>query len=150
MVAMASRYEHKADVVGITKPIIRHVIAAFYEKVKRDATLGPVFADIVGDDWDAHVEKVCSFWFYVTRLDLGYTARNFTPAHTRHRSIHLSLLPQWLRLFRETAGESLTKEMADVLVDIAERMAVSIEMSLVKRDGSPDAPDQADGLTGPS
>lgn len=130
----ASRYVHKANFVGITKPVVRLVITAFYEKVKRDELLGPVFADIVGDNWDAHVEKVCSFWFYVTRLDLGYAARNFVPAHTRHLSIKSSLLPQWLLLFRETAKKNCTSEMAEVFIDIAERMAVSLEMSLAGRD----------------
>jgi truncated hemoglobin YjbI len=45
----ASRYAH-CDAAGVTEPIIRRVVVAFYERVKRDATFGPVFRDIVGDD----------------------------------------------------------------------------------------------------
>ena len=36
-------------------------------------------------------------------------------------------------LFRQTARDACTKEAADHLIDIAERMAVSIEMSLAQR-----------------
>jgi len=137
MQAIASGYEHHDD-AGITVPVVRGVIVAFYAKVRRDPVLGPVFENIVGDHWDAHVEKVCSFWFYVTRLDRSYNARDFMPAHVKHPTIQTALLPIWLRLFRQTAKELCTADVADALIDIAERMAVSIEMSLTRRDSGED------------
>jgi hemoglobin len=135
---VASGYQHNDD-ASITVPIVRKVIVAFYAKVRLDPVLGPVFENIVGDHWDVHIEKVCSFWFYVTRLDRTYNARDFMPAHIKHPSIQAGLLPIWLRLFRQTAKELCTTEIADALIDIAERMAVSIEMSLSRRDGEVDS-----------
>jgi hemoglobin len=143
MQAIASGYEHYDD-VGMSMPVVRSVIVAFYAKVRRDPVLGPVFENIVGDHWDTHIEKVCSFWFYVTRLDRSYNARDFMPAHIKHPTIQAELLPIWLRLFRQTAKELCTTEIADALIDIAERMAVSIEMSLTRRDNGEDTtPGQA-------
>ncbi len=112
--------------------VIRRLIEAFYAKVRQDAVLGPVFNDIV-EDWDAHVEKVCAFWRYAARLDRGYNSHDFMPAHVRHAQIQAALLPQWLLLFRRTAREICTDEAATILVDIAERMAESIELSLARR-----------------
>jgi hemoglobin len=117
--------------------MIREVIAAFYEKVKRDPALGPVFNTIIGDDWDAHLEKITSFWLFVTRLGTGYRTRDFMPAHVRHAAIRASLLPQWLHLFRETVNDVCPPPAAKVLIEIAEGMADSIRLSLDRRDTYP-------------
>ena len=119
---------------GLTEPMIREVIAVFYEKVRRDPALAPVFDRIIGDEWDAHLQKIASFWLFVTRLGKGYQTRNFMPAHVRHPTIRASLLPQWLHLFRETVNDICPAEAAKVLVEIAEGMAESIRISLDKRD----------------
>ena len=59
------------------------------------------------------------------------------PAHIKYPSIQALLLLQWLHLFHQTADELCAKEVADLLVDIPQRMAVSIEMSLARLDGEP-------------
>ncbi len=124
-------YEHRSD-PELTSAVIRRVVEAFYVKARQDALLGPVFNDLV-EDWDAHIEKVSAFWLYATRLDRRYEAGDFMPAHVRHPQIQAALLPQWLFLFRQTAGEVCTEDVARILIDIAERMAASIEISLARR-----------------
>ncbi len=126
-----TRYEHKPN-PDLTAEVIGRVVEAFYAKARKDPALGPVFNALV-EDWDAHIEKVSAFWRYATRLDRTYDARDFMPAHVRHPQIQASLLPQWLLLFRQTAREVCTADVAGILIDIAERMAVSIEISLRRR-----------------
>lgn len=126
-----ARWEPKRD-VGVTGDVIRRVVEAFYAKARRDPLLGPVFNDLV-DDWDAHIEKVSAFWRSAMRIDRAYDGRDFIPAHVKHARIQPALLPQWLLLFRQTAAEICAKEGAEALIDIAERMAQSIEMSLARR-----------------
>lgn len=126
-------YEHRADEAGITEADIRRLIPAFYDKVRCDRILGPVFDGIIGNRWTTHIETVISFWLYVTRLDRRYNARNFVPAHIKHAPIRADLIPPWLALFRATARELCPAACAAVLIDIAERMATSLEMSLNKR-----------------
>jgi hemoglobin len=130
-----SPYQRRAAEAGVTEPMIRQLVDVFYAKVKRDPVLGPVFDAIVGDHWDAHLEKITSFWLFVTRLGTGYRTRDFMPAHARHAAIRASLLPQWLHLFRETATEICPPQAAKVLIEIAEGMAASIRISLDRRDG---------------
>lgn len=127
----SSRYEHRYE-ADLTGAVIRRLVEVFYAKVRQDALLGPVFNELI-QDWDAHIEKVSAFWRYAVRLDRTYNARDFMPAHVRHAQIQASLLPQWLSLFRQTAIEVCTGRVAGILIDIAERMAVSIEMSLGRR-----------------
>ena len=127
-------FQHRAAAVGLTEALVRRVISAFYEKVRQDAVLGPVFAEAIGNDWAPHIEKINQFWLTATRLGTGYESARFLPAHMEHRSVRADQLPRWLHLFRETAGEHCAPEAAAVLIDIAERMAETIEVGLARRD----------------
>lgn len=124
---------HRHRGSDLSDAAIKDLVALFYARVREDAVLGPVFAEIIGEEWDTHVEKVVAFWRYATWLDRTYNARNFMLSHTQHARIQASLLPRWLTIFRQSARDACTKEAADHLIDIAERMAVSLEMSLNRR-----------------
>ena len=121
---------------GLTESIVRKVVMSFYEKVRRDSVLGPVFAEAIGHNWDSHLERIILFWLTATRLSRGYDGRNFMPVHLRNHSIRADQLPGWLALFRETAAEQCTADDAAVLVDIAERMAENLRIGLSRRDAA--------------
>ena len=128
--------DHRKSDPDLSAALIHEVVFAFYAKVPEDPLLGPVFFEIIGEDWSAHIEKVAAFWRYTNGIDRTYHARDFMPAHLKHPQIQATLLPRWLMLFRETVRHACTKEVADHLIDIAERMAVSIEMSFARRSRS--------------
>ena len=46
----------------ITENMIRQLVHGFYAKVRADQELGPIFARVIGEDWDPHLEKMCAFW----------------------------------------------------------------------------------------
>ena len=127
-------FEYHAPDASLTESLVRRVITSFYDKVRCDAVLGPVFAEAIGDDWDAHIERIVLFWLTATRLARGYDGRRFMPAHLRNRSIRVDQLPRWLELFRDTTAEQCPPRIASVLVDIAERMAETLEIGLARRD----------------
>jgi truncated hemoglobin YjbI len=79
----AGPFEYRGAVAGLTEPLIRTVILSFYEKVRRDLVLEPVFAEAIGDDWTPHIERIVLFWLTATGLQRGYEGRNFMPAHLR-------------------------------------------------------------------
>ena len=134
-IVVDTAYTHRARAAGLTEPLVCQVVDAFYAKVRRDPLLGPVFDGIIKDDWPAHIERICAFWLTATRIGSGYDGRRFMPAHLGHGAIRAEQLPRWLLLFRETAHEVCPPAAADVLVDIAERMADSIRIGLARRDG---------------
>jgi hemoglobin len=135
-VIIDTAYTHRARAAGLSEALVREVIEAFYAKVRRDPILGPVFDDIIQDEWPAHLERITSFWLSATRLEMSYEGRGFMPAHLKHASIRTEQLPRWLVLFRETADAVCPPPAAEVLIDIAERMADSIRVSLSRRDGT--------------
>lgn len=47
----------------ISEGTIRALVDCFYLRVRRDLTLGPIFADaIAADAWPAHLQKMYAFW----------------------------------------------------------------------------------------
>ena len=127
-------FEYRASDAGLTEPLVRKVVVSFYDAVRLDPELGPIFADAIGNDWDSHIERIIQFWLTATRLGRGYDGRNFMPAHLRNPSIRAALLPRWLELFRETAAEKCSSQAASILVEIAERMAETLQIGLDRRD----------------
>ena len=47
--------------VGVNEEMILKVVFAFYDRIRADAVLGPIFAKEIAD-WDPHLEKMCDFW----------------------------------------------------------------------------------------
>ncbi len=133
----AGPFEYRGVAAGLSEPVIRTVILSFYEKVKRDPLLGPIFEQAIGAHWDMHIDRIILFWLTATGLQRGYEGRNFMPAHLKHASIHPDQLPRWLTLFRETAGEHCGPEGSHALIDIAERMAQTLEIGLTRRNERP-------------
>lgn len=126
-------FQDRALSVGLTAPVLRDVVYAFYDKVRNDEMLAPIFNKAIGPKWDHHIEKVYQFWLMATRLGTGYQARNFMLAHLRHSAIGAAEASRWLALFKETLEERCSAEIGDVLFDIANRMAENILVGLEKQ-----------------
>lgn len=118
---------------SVTDQLLRNVILEFYARVRSDAELGPVFQEIIGQRWDAHMARIMRFWLTVTRLGSGYPGKDFMPAHMKHASISESQLPRWLAIFKETCQDLCQPVEASYLIDISERMADNLAISLARR-----------------
>jgi hemoglobin len=127
-------FQYRAANAGLSEPLVRRVVVSFYDKVRSDAVLGPVFAAAIGDDWSLHIERIVLFWLTATKLGRGYDGKNFMPTHLRHHVIQADQLPRWLDLFRDTANEQCPTQSASVLIDIAERMAETLSIGIARRD----------------
>ena len=90
--------------VGVTEAMIHDLVHAFYGKIRKDPALGPVFARVIGGDWDPHLAKMCDFWSSVL-LMTGRFHGSPMVAHTRVEGIRPTHFARWLHLWRETAAE---------------------------------------------
>jgi hemoglobin len=105
------------------------LVDRFYARVREDEVLGPVFNSAV-DDWPGHLQKLTAFWSSVM-LGSGRYKGNPMAAHLRHRqAIRPAMFEQWLRLWRETAAETLEPAAAQAVVAKAERIAESLQLGL--------------------
>lgn len=111
----------------VTEQHIAELVRRFYGRARADAVLGPVFAAAV-TDWDVHHRIVEDFW---SRTLLGTQRYKGHPyaVHTQ-----LGLKPEhfehWLRLFRETALETLPDAAAQQAIARVEHMAEAFKAGL--------------------
>jgi hemoglobin len=121
---------------GIDEPMIRHLVHAFYAKVRLDPLLGPIYNARVAD-WDEHLAKLCEFWSSVTLLTGRYKGQPMV-VHAALPDIAEPHFDRWLKLFRETAGEICPPEAAALFIDRSRRVANSLTLGIAAHRGTPE------------
>ena len=67
----------------LDETMIRAVVHGFYERIREDPLLGPVFdSRIAADDWPRHLQRMCDFWSATLLRTARYQGRPLPP-HTR-------------------------------------------------------------------
>lgn len=115
-----------------TAALVR-LVDRFYDKVRRDPQLGPVFEAAV-HDWDEHLRRLVSFWASVA-LRAGSYRGNPMAVHRALGGIGPGHFETWLRLWRETARELLEPAAADLMIGHAERIGTSLRLGMGLTDG---------------
>jgi hemoglobin len=119
---------------GIDEATIVRVVHGFYDRVRADPLLAPVFdARIAEADWPAHLDRMVRFWAAVILMDGGYRGRPMQ----KHAALPVGAahFDRWLALFRETAAELVSPRAAEVFVERAERIAESLETGIALAQG---------------
>lgn len=116
----------------LTEDSIRSLVHAFYEKVHRDEQLAAIFTEAIGDDWDPHIARMCSFWSTAMRISRRYRG-DMLMAHRRLPRLRPELFPRWLALFEQTVDECFTPEIAAALRDRARKTARNLQLALFHR-----------------
>lgn len=97
---------------------IHALVHAFYDRVRADEVLGPVFAARI-DDWPWHLDRMVLFWRSVLRGEGVYTphARGGPPLlHRAITELEHAHFDRWLALFEQTAARVFPKDAADAVV----------------------------------
>jgi hemoglobin len=127
---MERRERITAEIVartGIDEHMIERLVRRFYEKVREDALLGPVFAARIRD-WEPHLQRMCAFWSSVALMSGRYHGNPMTkhlplPVDAAH-------FDRWLALFEETAREICPPDAEAHFVERARRIAESLELGI--------------------
>mgnify|MGYP003580169598 FL=1 len=109
----------------ITTADIKKLVDAFYEKVRRDELLSPIFNERIQDRWPHHLEKRYSFWQTVLLNERTYFGSPFMP-HAQLPVDH-SHFQRWMRLFIETTDTLFDGKKAEEAKWRAEKMAELFE-----------------------
>ena len=117
---------------GIDEPMIARLVDAFYDRVRADPLLGPVFIDRVSD-WGPHLQQMRLFWSSVALNSGAYHGRPMPkhlplPVDARH-------FDRWLELFEITASEVCPPAAATHFIERACRIAESLELGIAGAHG---------------
>lgn len=122
---------------GLSPDILRDLVHRFYDRVRADAILGPIFAAQI-TDWAPHLDRMVAFWSSVALMTGQYHGRP-VPAHTP-LPINAAHFDRWLALFRATAADTCTPVGAAHVIERAERIAHSLHIAVQTAQGDPGAP----------
>ncbi|MGE3871943.1 MAG: group III truncated hemoglobin [Parvibaculaceae bacterium] len=112
---------------GLDDARLTALVHRFYDKIRRDPVLGPIFAERI-KDWDAHLERMVSFWSSVALMTGRYSG---TPMQAHARlPVEWPHFERWLALFSETAAETCPPEGASFVIERARRIAQSLHMAV--------------------
>ena len=113
------------------------LVSEFYKKVRKDPVLGPFFNRVI-TDWDAHIERLTTFWesslFTTRKLEDRYYG-NPLKVHVEVdqqndnsiTQVHFGL---WMNLWFETLDELFKGEYADNAKNRARKMGTFMYMNI--------------------
>jgi hemoglobin len=107
--------------------MIRRLVHAFYDEVRNDPALAPVFRTRI-DDWAPHLETMVDFWSSVALMTGGYKGKPIQ----KHLGLNLrgTHFVRWLALFEQTARRVCPSEPADFFVARAHMIAKSLQLGI--------------------
>jgi hemoglobin len=108
---------------GIDEEMIRKLVHSFYDRVRSDAVLGPIFAASI-ENWGPHLERMCAFWSSVILMTGCY--------HGRPMQKHAPLpmggdeFDRWLALFAETARSVCPSAAAEYFIESGQVLSLKV------------------------
>lgn len=124
-----------ADPDALTEAAIHALVHGFYDVVRADPLIGPVFTGhIAAQDWPPHLAKMCDFWSSVLLKTGRYDGRPLPP-HLGLGELGDAHFQRWLALFRPVAATTLPPEAAGRAITQAERMAQSFRLAIAFQKG---------------
>jgi hemoglobin len=104
---------------------IKMLVDRFYDKVKDDSLLGPVFSHV---DWPHHLPIMYDFWSSMLLGDQTYRG-NPLQRHM-HLAINKNHFDQWLSFFNETVDENFQGEKAEEVKMRAQSIAGIFQLKM--------------------
>ena len=149
--AITESPDDSPDRMPVDDALIASVVETFYQRIRADERLGPLFASRI-TDWDRHLGIMRTFWSAALNRSGRYAGRPFE-AHRAIEGLTLADFDRWLDLFRVTVLEVAGPVEAPAFIAIAERMAVAMTKMLgfvARDDGQVRRAPFAGGRDGPA
>jgi len=104
---------------------IKTLVDTFYDRIKEDALLAPIFNERIKNNWPQHLEKMYRFWQTVLLEEYTYSGSPFVP-HAQLPVDH-EHFSRWIVLFTKTVNELFVGEKAKEALWRAGKMAEMFE-----------------------
>ena len=117
---------------GIDEAMIERLVRGFYDRVRGDDLLGPVFAARIAD-WEPHLAQMFAFWSSVALM----TGRYHGQPMRKHLPLPIDAthFDRWLALFAATAEDLCPPKAARHFIERAQRIAESLELGIAGAHG---------------
>lgn len=107
---------------------IKKLVDVFYDRIREDELLAPIFNGIIKDRWPQHLNIMYTFWQTVLLGEHTYFGSPFVPhAKLPIDRIHFE---SWLKLFNATVDELFDGPIAKEAKWRADKMAIMFETKI--------------------
>ena len=107
---------------------IKLMVNAFYDQIRENEVLGPIFNGIIQDRWSQHLEKMYTFWQTILLEEHTYFGSPFPP-HAK-LPVDVSHFEQWLQLFNQNMDNLFEGTKADEAKWRAAKMAQMFQIKI--------------------
>ncbi len=111
------------------------LVNVFYDRVRDDGLLGPIFDDVAHVDWATHLPRMYDFWESVLFGTATFKGAPLVVHRALAQQTPLSgeAFHRWVTLFQATVDDLFSGTMANQAKDSAVRIAATMEQSLQPR-----------------
>jgi hemoglobin len=108
---------------------IVRLVDDFYDGVRSDDLLGPIFNDIAHVDWSSHLPKMYDFWESVLFGSAQFKGNPLAVhrALAARAPMTAATFERWIALFHATVDALFAGPMADQVKDRAVRIAATMQ-----------------------
>ncbi|WP_080241710.1 group III truncated hemoglobin [Spirosoma rigui] len=105
---------------------VRFLVDSFYDKVRVDPLIGPVFTVVAQVDWSKHLPKMYAFWESLILGNNAYDGHPFRPhlIVNQQHTLTIDHFERWLQLFSATLSENFMGDTADQVRQRATQIAL--------------------------
>lgn len=112
---------------------ISRLVRLFYDKIRKDAVLGPIFTAMVSD-WDSHLEVLTGFWESQLFLKRSYYGNPLAVHQQVDAKMNHGITPEhfglWLNLWFQTLDELFSGEVAAIAKNRAQKMSTMLYLKI--------------------
>lgn len=131
--AARARKRAEAEAIAIDEGFISRFVESFYDRIRADALLGPIFAERIAD-WPWHLDRMKRFWRSIL-MNSGEFSGNPMAKHLAIPGLEERHFAHWLDLFYATLRELEQNPAATQLIGMRARMiADSLLTGVAMRD----------------
>ncbi|MBI5916709.1 MAG: group III truncated hemoglobin [Bacteroidetes bacterium] len=120
-----------------TREDVSFLVRWFYEKIRQDEMLGPIFNEAI-HDWEPHLEKLTDFWegnlflFVKTKFDGDPKTAHQQLDEALGHTLTMNHFGHWINLWIATLDEYFEGEMAARAKMVARKMASFLFLKIVE------------------
>lgn len=122
----------------LTRDDIMILVNTFYNHVKQDKLLEPIFNDIARISWNSHLPKMYDFWENII-FHTGAYKGNTLKVHLNLNDLYelnSDHFEHWLLLFKTTVKELFDGPNAQIAINKAESISTVIRIKLSNKKGA--------------
>lgn len=109
------------------------LVNTFYETVKQDDLIGPIFTEKVQVQWDKHLPVMYDFWENIIFYSGGYSGNPMALHQQLHQRVPLTKedFERWLKIFKGTTDSLFAGDNAEMIKQRAQSIATVMQIKIL-------------------